>query len=236
MNEQNNRINMNDKELVAHAALDYVKNNSVVGLGTGSTANIFIESLAKKISSESLNIQVVASSTASQEKANAVGLNYISMDNITEIDLYIDGADEITENLEVLKGRGYDLIREKILARASKNFIVISDQSKIVSKIGEKYPIPIEITPIAWKITKNIIEKLATRCEVRENLTKNAFAITSYGNYVLDCDFNYTNLKELEMEIAGIPGVFEHGIFLGISKLALIADNGQIKKITSEYS
>ena len=121
---------MNDKELVAHAALDYVKNNSVVGLGTGSTANIFIESLAKKISSESLNIQVVASSTASHEKANAVGLNYISMDNITEIDLYIDGADEITENLEVLKGRGYDLIREKILARASKNFIVISDQSK----------------------------------------------------------------------------------------------------------
>jgi len=111
---------MNDKELVADAALDYVKNNSIVGLGTGSTADIFINALAKKISAESLNIKVVASSTSTHEKANAAGLNYISIDQITELDLYIDGADEITENLDILKGRGYDLVREKILARASK--------------------------------------------------------------------------------------------------------------------
>ena len=233
MNEQNNRIKMNDKELVAHAALDYVKNNSVVGLGTGSTANIFIESLAKKISSESLNIQVVASSTASHEKANAVGLNYISMDNITEIDLYIDGADEITENLEVLKGRGYDLIREKILARASKNFIVISDQSKMVSKIGEKYPIPIEITPIAWKITKRIFEKMSEECILRQNTAGDAYAITSYGNLVLDCRFKYDDIHELSKMISEVPGVFEHGIFLSLSDIAIIADNGKIRTITT---
>jgi ribose 5-phosphate isomerase A len=224
---------MNDKELVADAALDYVKNNSIVGLGTGSTADIFINALAKKISAESLNIKVVASSTSTHEKANAAGLNYISIDQITELDLYIDGADEITENLDILKGRGYDLVCEKILARASKRFIVIGDQSKIVSKIGEKYSIPIEITPIAWKITKILVEKLAIKCEVRENLTKNAFAITSYGNYVLDCDFNETNLKKLGDEIASIPGVFEHGLFIDMCELALIASNGQITKITT---
>ena len=224
---------MNDKELVAHAALEYVKDNSIIGLGTGSTANIFIEMLAEKIRSHSLNISVVASSVSSQQKANDAGLKYISLDQITEIDLYVDGADEITNNLEILKGRGFDLIREKLLAKISKQFIVIGDNSKIVSKIGQNYPIPIEITPIAWKITKNLIEKIAKKCIVRGNMEKNAFAITSYGNFVLDCEFLYTDLNILEKEIANTPGVFEHGLFLNMSKLAIIANSGEVKKITN---
>ena len=224
---------MNDKELVAHAALEYVKDNSIIGLGTGSTANIFIEMLAEKIRSRSLNISVVASSVSSQQKANDAGLKYISLDQITEIDLYVDGADEITNNLEILKGRGFDLIREKLLAKISKQFIVIGDNSKIVSKIGQNYPIPIEITPIAWKITKNLIEKIAKKCIVRGNMEKNAFAITSYGNFVLDCEFLYTDLNILEKEIANTPGVFEHGLFLNMSKLAIIANSGEVKKITN---
>lgn len=223
---------MNDKELVAFTALEYIKNNSIIGLGTGSTANIFIEMLADRIKSDSLDISVVASSVISQQKAEDVGLNYVSLDQITEIDLYVDGADEITNNLEILKGRGFDLIREKLLAKISKQFIVIGDNSKIVSKIGQNYPIPIEITPIAWKITKNLIEKIAKSCAMRENLEKNAFAITSYGNFVLDCDFSYDDLKALEKEISNTPGVFEHGLFLEISKLGIIANNGEVKKIT----
>ena len=223
---------MNDKELVAFTALEYIKNNSIIGLGTGSTANIFIEMLADKVKSDSLDISVVASSVISQQKAEDVGLNYVSLDQITEIDLYVDGADEITNNLEILKGRGFDLIREKLLAKISKQFIVIGDNSKIVSKIGQNYPIPIEITPIAWKITKNLIEKIAKSCAMRENLEKNAFAITSYGNFVLDCDFSYDDLKALEKEISNTPGVFEHGLFLEISKLGIIANNGEVKKIT----
>ncbi len=223
---------MNDKELVAFTALEYIKNNSIIGLGTGSTANIFIEMLADKVKSDLLDISVVASSVISQKKAEDVGLNYVSLDQITEIDLYVDGADEITNNLEILKGRGFDLIREKLLAKISKQFIVIGDNSKIVSKIGQNYPIPIEITPIAWKITKNLIEKIAKSCAMRENMEKNAFAITSYGNFVLDCDFSYDDLKALEKEISNTPGVFEHGLFLEISKLGIIANNGEVKKIT----
>ena len=223
---------MNDKELVAFTALEYIKNNSIIGLGTGSTANIFIEMLADRVKSDSLDISVVASSVISQKKAEDVGLNYVSLDQITEIDLYVDGADEITNNLEILKGRGFDLIREKLLAKISKQFIVIGDNSKIVSKIGQNYPIPIEITPIAWKITKNLIEKIAKSCAMRENMEKNAFAITSYGNFVLDCDFSYDDLKALEKEISNTPGVFEHGLFLEISKLGIIANNGEVKKIT----
>ncbi len=121
---------MNDKELVALTALEYIKNNSIIGLGTGSTANIFIEMLADRVKSESLDISVVASSVISQQKAEDVGLNYVSLDQIKEIDLYVDGADEITNNLDILKGRGFDLIREKLLAKISKQFIVIGDNSK----------------------------------------------------------------------------------------------------------
>jgi len=221
---------MNDKELVAHEVLGLVKNNMTVGLGTGSTANLFIEALAKKIKTESLNIAVVASSTVSQLKAQEAGLNYISLDQISEIDLYVDGADEITKELEILKGRGYDLVREKLLAQSSKSFIVIGDKSKIVSKIGENYPIPVEITPIAWKITKNIIENIAENCVLRPNTAGDAFAITSYGNYVLDCEFKYEDLSKLANEISSIPGVFEHGIFLNLAKVALIANDGVIIK------
>ena len=222
---------MNDKELVAYAALDYIEDNSIIGLGTGSTANIFIKMLAEKISKESLNISVVASSVISQKKANDAGLKYISIDQVTSIDLYVDGADEITQNLEILKGRGFDLIREKLLAQMSKKFIVIGDNSKIVSKIGQNYFIPIEITPIAWKITKILIEKIAKKCIVRENMEKNAFAISSYGNFVLDCEFNYSELDTLAKEIANTPGVFEHGLFLNLASLAIVSNNGQIKKI-----
>ena len=222
---------MNDKELVAYAALDYIEDNSIIGLGTGSTADIFIKILAEKISKESLNISVVASSVISQKKANDAGLKYISIDQVTSIDLYVDGADEITQNLEILKGRGFDLIREKLLAQMSKKFIVIGDNSKIVSKIGQNYFIPIEITPIAWKITKILIEKIAKKCFVRENMEKNAFAISSYGNFVLDCEFNYSELDTLAKEIANTPGVFEHGLFLNLASLAIVSNNGQIKKI-----
>jgi ribose 5-phosphate isomerase A len=223
---------MNDKELVAHEALKYIKNNSIVGLGTGSTANFFIDALALKIKKESLDIKVVASSTVSQIKAIECGLNYISLDQIETIDTYVDGADEVTKNLEVLKGRGYDLNREKLLAQASNQFIVIGDKSKIVNKIGEKFPIPIEITPIAWKITKNLIKKIAINCVLRPNTAGDAFAITSDGNYVLDCKFEYKNLKNLSEDIAKIPGVIECGIFQNIANIALIAENNQITKIT----
>jgi len=224
---------MNDKELVANAALDYVKDKMIVGLGTGTTANYFIDALAKKIKSEKLTISVVASSTVSQERGNQAGINYTSIDQVESIDLYVDGADEITEDLVLLKGRGYDLIKEKLLAASSKKFIVIGDKSKIVAKIGEKFSIPIEITPIAWKITKKILEKMSEECILRQNTAGDAYAITSYGNLVLDCRFKYDDIHELSKMISEVPGVFEHGVFLSLSDIAIIADNGKIRTITT---
>jgi len=223
---------MNDKELVAREALDYVKNNTVVGLGTGSTANYFIEGLAEKIKREKLNIDVVASSTISGINAANAGLHCVSLDQIESIDLYVDGADEIVfhESIEVLKGRGYDLIKEKLLASSSEECIIIGDNSKIVDKIGMNFPIPVEVSPIAWKITKNIIEQFAIECNLRKNTAGDGFAITSYGNLVLDCRFESSDTSTLSTQLSEVPGVLEHGIFLNIVHIALIASNGDIKK------
>ena len=221
---------MNEKEQVAKEAINFIKDGMIIGLGTGSTANLFIDFLSTKVKQESLNIKVVASSTVSQIRAINSGLSYISLDQIESIDLYIDGADEVTKELEVLKGRGYDLVREKLLAKTSKQFIVIGDKSKMVTKIGEKFPIPIEITPIAWKIAKKLITEISQKCDLRPNAAGDAYAITSYGNYVLDCEFKYDDLSKLASEISQIPGVIEHGIFLDMTHLALIADQGNIMK------
>ena len=221
---------MNEKEQVAKEAINYIKDGMIIGLGTGSTANLFIDFLSTKVKQESLNIKVVASSTVSQIRSINSGLSYISLDQIESIDLYIDGADEVTKELEVLKGRGYDLVREKLLAKTSKQFIVIGDKSKMVTKIGEKFPIPIEITPIAWKIAKKLITEISQKCDLRPNAAGDAYAITSYGNYVLDCEFKYDDLSKLASEISQIPGVIEHGIFLDMTHLALIADQGNIMK------
>ena len=222
---------MNDKEIVAQAALKYVKDNTIVGLGTGSTANYFIEGLAKKIKNENLDIKVVASSTISQISAIKAGLTYVSLDQIETIDLYVDGADEIAFHncIEVLKGRGYDLIREKLLAKASKQCIIIGDRSKIVNRIGDNFPIPIEVSPIAWKITKKIIEEFSVNCDLRKNTAGDGFAITSYGNLVLDCDFKYEEISSLSKQLSEVPGVLEHGIFLDIAHLVLIATKGEIE-------
>jgi len=158
-------------------------------------------------------------------------LTYVSLDQIETIDLYVDGADEIAfhNRIEVLKGRGYDLIREKLLAKASKQCIIIGDRSKIVNRIGDNFPIPIEVSPIAWKITKKIIEEFSVNCDLRKNTAGDGFAITSYGNLVLDCDFKYEEISSLSKQLSEVPGVLEHGIFLDIAHLVLIATKGEIE-------
>ena len=221
---------MNDKELAAHAALDYVEDKMTIGLGTGSTVNYFIDGLANKIKSEGLSISTIASSTVTEKLVKLAGIKYIPSDQVEKIDLYVDGADEITNELVLLKGRGCDLIKEKILASSCSKFIVIADKSKIVAKISDKYPIPIEITPIAWKITKNVIKKITKSCVLRKNAARDGHFITSYGNFVLDCYFEYDDLYVLAKSVSETPGVFEHGIFYGLPITVIIADQGSISK------
>ena len=150
---------MNDKQLVAIEAAKLATNGMLIGLGTGSTANYFIEALAERQTKEGLNIQTVASSTISAIKAQNCGLALVAISQINQLDLYVDGADEITPKLSLLKGRGQDLVMEKLLATAAKQFVVVADKSKLVSRIGEKFVIPIEVMPNAWQMVKQQLEK-----------------------------------------------------------------------------
>ena len=221
---------MNDKELVAHQALQYVSENMIVGLGTGSTANYFIDALAKRNKEENLKIRAVSSSVVSMIKAKEAGLPIIAMEQIKEIDLYIDGADEIAPDLTLLKGRGYDLVREKLLARSAKKFIVIADESKLVKKIGDNFPIPSEVQPFAWELVKNILMKKGTG-DIRINAAKDGYAITSCGNFVLDFNYPEKSTEELNALLSQTPGIVEHGIFYNIEHGALISSNGKVREI-----
>lgn len=222
---------INDKHTVAIHAAKYVKSGMLVGLGTGSTANYFIEELARRQLEENLKVTAIASSNISMIKAQSLGLNVIGLTQVSEIDLYVDGADEITPDMTLLKGRGYDLVLEKLLAKAAKQFLVVADKNKLVPRIGSNFAIPIEVMPMAWKAAKRNLEAAGGVGELRQNVAKDGLSVTSHGSLVLDMTFDKSiSESALNQLINNTPGVVEHGIFYGLSSCVLIADNGSIEE------
>lgn len=222
---------MNDKQMVALQAAKYVKSGMLVGLGTGSTANYFIEELARLQREEGLKVTAVASSTISAITAQSLNLPIVALEHISSIDLYIDGADEITPDMTLLKGRGSDLVKEKLLAKAATKFIVVADESKLVSHIGQNFVIPIEVIPFAWQLTKKSLETVGAKGQLRPNAAKDGFWVTSHGSYVLDMTFDRSvDAKTLNDLISNTPGVVEHGIFYGLTDAVFIAANGLVSE------
>lgn len=222
---------INDKQMVAIHAANFVKDGMLVGLGTGSTANYFIEELASRQRDENLKVTTIASSTVSMIKAQSLGLNVLALAQVAEIDLYVDGADEITPDMTLLKGRGYDLVLEKLLAKAAKQFLVVADNSKLVNQIGTNFAIPIEVMPMAWKAAKHSIEQVGGVGGLRQNVAKDGLTVTSYGSLVLDMTFDKTlSEAELNQLINNTPGVVEHGIFYGLTTATLIAHQGVVRE------
>ena len=222
---------VNDKQLVAIHAAKYVKNGMLVGLGTGSTANYFIEELARRQKDEQLIVTTIASSNVSMIKAQNLGLNVIALTQVAEIDLYVDGADEITPDMTLLKGRGYDLVLEKLLAKATKQFLVVADKSKLVDRIGTHFAIPIEVMPTAWKSAKRSLEAAGGVGELRQNVAKDGLTVTSHGSLVLDMAFDKSISEQaLNALINNTPGVVEHGIFYDLTSAVLLAENGNIEE------
>lgn len=222
---------MNDKERVArHAALQ-VEDGMVVGLGTGSTANFFIEELAHRYSEKDLQVTTVASSMVSSIKAQELGLPQVAIEQLSKLDLYVDGADEVSQDMTLLKGQGSDLVREKLLAKASDRFLVLIDQSKTVNRIGERFAIPIEVMPFAWRLVQQSLEELGGRSELRKNTSQDGLAVTSYGSLVLDMTFDSKlDIKVLDQILNATPGVVEHGIFYGLASAIFTGVDGQVKE------
>ncbi|MDQ6610328.1 MAG: ribose-5-phosphate isomerase RpiA [Bacteroidota bacterium] len=198
------------KKAAAQKAVESVQPGMTVGFGTGTTAHWAIQEVGRLVL-QGLKIKAVASSIASEEEAKKAGIQIVSFKNINSIDLYIDGADEVDEEKNLIKGGGGALLREKILAFNSNQFIVIVDESKVVKQLG-KFRLPVEIIPFAASLTINNIAKLNCIPELRVRHNK-AF-VTDNGNWILDCDFGAINNSiELNHQLHAIPGVVETGLF-----------------------
>lgn len=192
------------KQLVAQAAIEHIEWDWVVGVGTGSTANLFIDELAK------IKGQIdgaVASSEASAERLRGHGIKVMELDQVGDLPIYVDGADEATKHLHLIKGGGAALTREKIVAAASEKFVCIADDSKLVGTLG-KFPLPIEIIPMAKSYIGRQLIKLGGNPIFREGV------ITDNGNYIIDVhDLKIDNPIELEKQLNQITGIVTNGLF-----------------------
>ena len=198
-------MNQDDnKKAVAEAALDYIESGWIIGVGTGSTVNFFIDALAKvkgKIDG------AVASSCASAERLKKARIPVVDLNTAGDIPLYVDGADEVTKHLHLIKGGGGALTREKIVAAASEKFVCIADGSKLVDTLG-RFPLPIEVIPMAQSLVARRLVKFGGRPVLRSGVT------TDNGNVILDVhDLTILNPAELEEKLDHLAGVVTNGIF-----------------------
>ncbi len=222
---------MNDKTLAATFAAQQVEDNMIIGLGTGSTADCFIEALARRHQEEGLRITTVASSPISTLKARKLELPWLALEQVSRLDLYVDGADEVTPDTTLLKGRGQDLVKEKLLARSSDRFWVLIDGSKLVDHIGERFPIPVEVHPYAWQMVHTLLKAYGGKPELR--LGTAGVTITSAGGMVLDTVFESTlDPSSLNDFLNDIPGVLEHGIFHRLATSVFIGTDGNVETLS----
>jgi ribose 5-phosphate isomerase A len=221
------------KRKAALEAVKHVKDGFVVGLGSGSTAAYAIEALGEKIKRESLSILGVPTSYQAFLLAVKHGIAVTTLEEHGVIDVTIDGADQIDAKLNLIKGMGGALAREKIVASASKQNIIIADESKKVKALGENgHPVPVEVLPFAVSLVKHKIEAVGGKPILREGKGKVGPVITDNGNVVIDASFGVIrNVAELELKLKMIPGVVETGLFVGLANTAYIGTPSKVEKI-----
>lgn len=202
------------KKMAAEKAVERIADGMTIGLGTGSTVKYVIKKLGEMINT-GLKIEGVPTSLKTKKIAKKYGIPLVDLDEHTEIDLTIDGADEVDSYLNLIKGGGGALTREKIIAYHSKKELIVVDETKIVKKLGVGFPLPVEVIKYGWNATKKTLEQLDCTAELRKIMDE--VYITDNSNYILDCDFGKINEPEvLEKEINSIPGVIENGLFVGL--------------------
>ncbi|MFS0820887.1 ribose-5-phosphate isomerase RpiA [Bacillus sp. 1P02SD] len=212
---------MNEKKEVGEKALDYIKDGMVVGLGTGTTVFYTITKLGELVRN-GLSIKGIPTSKETEKLAKEVGIPLVSFSEVEQIDVAIDGADEVDPELNLIKGGGGALLREKIIAHAANTFIVVADPDKNVAKLGS-FPLPVEVLPFGIEMTKKKIQELGLIPHLRQ-VQGDPFR-TDNGNYILDCRLpDKMNLKELERALNLIPGVMENGLFLGMTDKYITLD------------
>jgi len=215
------------KRAAAARAVEFVRPGMRLGIGTGSTARHFIELLGERVR-QGLNIVGVPTSQATKSDAERCGIPLTTLDDTPELDLTVDGADEIAPDLSLIKGGGGALLCEKIVAAASARMIVIADNSKLVDVLG-RFPLPIEVTPFGFGATQKAIEKAVAgmqrpgRLSLRRGRDGHAF-VTDGGHWIIDAALDrIDDPRAMAHALAGIPGVMEHGLFIGLAQTAIVA-------------
>jgi ribose 5-phosphate isomerase A len=215
-----------EKQLAARAAVQLVGPGNVVGLGSGSTANHAIRFLAERVR-QGLKIVGIPTSQKTKQLAEQLGIPLTTLEEQPRIDIDIDGADEIDPHLNLIKGGGGALLREKIVAFASGRFIVIAESTKQVPRLG-KFPLPVEVIPFAQPVIQKQIEALGAKVSLRRYAYDNPF-VTDEGHHILDCAFGeIADPTALAQKLRSIPGVVEHGLFIGMAEMAFVGKNGSV--------
>ncbi len=221
---------MNQKQATGEAAAALVQDGMIVGLGTGSTAAYAVQALGDRVRA-GLRFTGIPTSEATAEQARAQGIPLATLAEYPQIDLTIDGADEVEQGtLNLIKGRGGALLREKIVAAASARLVIIADQSKLVRLLGEKMPVPVEVVQFGWQSTERRLRDLGA-APVLRSAGLGPF-VTDGGNYILDCAFGPIAVPaELARQIDQVTGVVEHGLFIGMADSALIGGENSVSTL-----
>lgn len=227
---------MNEKEdvkrKVAIESVKLVKDGQIVGLGTGSTAKYMIDELGRRVREEGLQILGVPTSLWTSKRAKKNKIQLTTLDEHPKLDIAIDGADQVDPELNLIKGLGGALTREKIIDTAAEKLVIIIDESKLVEKLGVNQVVPIEIIPIALAPVIEKIRKLGGKPKVRSIKDNGDRFITDNGNYIVDAAFGViTNGKILETKINMIPGVVENGLFIDVTTTVFVGYNNKIDRI-----
>lgn len=213
-----------EKYLAAEKAISYIKSGMIVGLGSGSTAEIAVKILAKKIKSNTLkDIIGVPSSTTTKQLAEKEGISLITNSVPSHIDITIDGADAFDNNLQLIKGGGGALLHEKIVASASEILIIIVDSRKKATILGTTFNLPIEVISLASEVVTHKLQKMGAKTQLRQKMGETF--ISDEGNYILDCHFGaIENPRDLAIKVSQIAGVVEHGLFIDMTNMIIVGE------------
>jgi len=226
--DENTRLKLH----AARHALALVEPGMTLGLGSGSTATLWIQLLGERVRDHGLRIRAIASSEESERLARSYGIPFVTLEECHSLDLTVDGADEIAPGLALIKGGGGKLLREKIVASASRRFVIVADESKEVEKLG-RFPLPVEIIPMAAPLVVESLRELGFIPKVRLNKDTTPY-ITDEGNLILDCSGLLIEEPALmARSLDSIVGVVEHGLFLGMANLAIIAGKNKLTERSS---
>jgi len=220
------------KKRVALEAVKHIQDNSIVGLGSGSTAAYVIQQIGEKIRLESLRILGVPTSHQAMMLAVHCGVPLTTLNEHPQLDLAIDGADQIDRDLNLIKGGGGALTREKIVASAAKRFVIVADETKLVERLGTNHTVPIEVLPFALPTVMVKLRELKGKPVLREGGGKVGPMVTDNGNFVVDVDFGpVDDVKELDLQLKLISGVIETGLFVGMADVVYLGKPDGVEKL-----